>query len=411
MGALPLLTEKQKEVYKFDRDNIPRITICEGAVRSGKTHIDNFVWIKHVARFRNMGVKFIMTGSTIPSLKRNVLGDLDAIFGIDTSLNKSNEFQMFGNTVACFGADRVDSYKPMKGFTAYGWYGNEVTEHHVNTIDQAFKRCSGPGARIFWDTNPSHPKHHIKKQYIDRDGERLTNGRIHIKSWHFVLDDNMFLTEEYKESLKRSTPTGMWYDRDILGLWVSAEGMIYKDFNYEVHVIDKEPGLLHDFFCGVDWGYNHYGVIGVYGKGSDGSIFRIMEYAAQEKTIDYWIDIAKEIKKTHGNIPFYCDPARPDYINEFGKAGISAIAAINDVVPGITYCAGLLKKQQFFVVRSKSKLWLDQIYTYRWREGLGAEAPIKENDDAMDESRYALYTDHKYSTTSTAGVTASELGL
>lgn len=52
--------------------------------------------------------------------------------------------------------------------------------------------------------------------------------------------DNTFLDEEYIESIIASTPTGMFTDRDIYGKWVSAEGVVYKDFKEKVHYIKEE---------------------------------------------------------------------------------------------------------------------------------------------------------------------------
>jgi PBSX family phage terminase large subunit len=406
------LTAKQREIVLYNRHHRPKITILEGAVRSGKTYINNLLWLKHVSEFQGWGVKFIMTGSTIASLKRNVLDDIEVLTGIDTRLNKNNEFRMFGNTVACFGADKADSYKPMKGFTAFGWYGNEVTENHFNSVDQAIKRCSHPLARMFWDTNPSFPDHHIKRNFIDKSGETVEGGREYVKSWHFVLDDNEFLSNEYKDALKKSIPSGMFYDRDILGLWVAAEGIIFKDFNHGVHVIDKAPEGLKEYIAGVDWGYDHFGVIGVYGIDHDGNIFRLYEIAEREKGIDFWIAQAKEIRGRHGDIPFYADSARPDYIADFRRAGLRAMGADKEVIEGIAFVAGLFKRNKLYIIRGGNKLLLNQIYNYRWREGGAVEAPIKEDDDALDEMRYALYSHFgKDRSLKPSAIAAGKLGL
>lgn len=218
------LTPKQIEILEFDIKYKPRLTILEGAIRSAKTTTNIFMFLNHIANFKKK--KFIITGSSIASIKRNVLDDITRLFGIDTGLSLKNEFSILDNTIICFGADKSDSYKAMKGFTAYGWLGNEVTEHHSKSIDQAFKRCSGKGARIFWDTNPDDPDHPIKTDYIDKEPYYLSDGRLDIKTYHFVLDDNTKLNPEYIESIKRNTPPGMLYDRDILGLWVGQDEAI-----------------------------------------------------------------------------------------------------------------------------------------------------------------------------------------
>jgi PBSX family phage terminase large subunit len=390
------LTPKQIEVIEFDLKHKPRLTILEGAIRSAKTTANIFLFINHVADFKNR--QFIITGTSIASIKRNVLDDITRLFNHDTTLNQKNEFKLFGNTIICFGTDSIDSYKAMKGFTAYGWLGNEVTEHHINSIDQAFKRCSGKGARIFWDTNPSFPDHFIKTQFMDRDGHTLPDGKLDVKTWHFVLDDNTKLSPEYVESIKRSTPMGMWYDRDILGLWVAAEGMIYKDFDYTRHVLDELPKIegmtipLVDFFAGQDWGYDHLGVFSLYGTDHDGRVYRILEIAEREKGIDWWGKNVLDIKLKYGNLPVYCDPARPDNISEFRKYGINAREAKNAVIEGISFVAGLFKANKYFIIKSTNSNCLKERYMYRWRDNQKKEEPIKENDDSMDSERYALYS-------------------
>jgi PBSX family phage terminase large subunit len=383
-------TEKQLEIIKYNNNHHPIITILEGAIRSGKTYIILFLWIDHIASFRDQGKKFIMTGYTIPTLRRNVLTDIEELFGFSTQLNKNNEFTLFGNTIACFGADKVDSYKAMKGFTSYGWYANEITEQHKNTVDQARKRCSGEGTRIFWDTNPAGPSNYIKTDFIDQSGETLSNGKVHIKSWHFKLDDNNFLDPVYIESLKKSTPSGMWYDRDILGQWVAAEGMIYKDFDYAMHVVDTLPEIK-EYFAGIDWGFDHYGVIGLYGVDHDGNIFRIKEIVQAQKTIGYWVRQAKKLIEDYGYITFYGDPARPDYIEDFTVAGITIKSARNEVVEGITFVAEQFIKNKLFI-HASNKNYLTEIYNYRWKENSAKEQPIKEGDDSMDSERYAIYS-------------------
>src|SRR5699024_12303247 len=73
--------------------------------------------------------------------------------------------------------------------------------------------------------------------------------------------------------------------------------------------------------CGVDWGYEHYGAIVVIGVDVGGSYYIVEEHAHQHKDIDQWVSIAKNIKLKYGNIPFYCDSARPEYVVRFSKIG------------------------------------------------------------------------------------------
>lgn len=383
---------KQYDVLRFNNEFKPRITILEGAVRSGKTWINNLLWLMHVNDFANQHKRFIMTGTTIASLQRNVLSEIEYMTGNPVTLNKHNEFEMLGNTMCCFGSDKIDSYKAIKGFTAFGWLGNELTEHHANTIDQCIKRCSGDYARIFGDTNPSGPEHPIKTNYIDRDGEKLKDGSVHIKSWHFVLDDNPFLNKTYVESLKRSIPSGVFYDRDILGLWVAAEGMIYRDFNSSIHVIDEPAQQMVEYFGGIDWGFEHNGVISVHGLDHDGNDYRLHETVEKNRQLEWWINEARNMSLVYKGITFYADPSRPDNIAAMQSAGIDVQPADNEVIEGISYVAGRYKLNRSFIVRAHNKNYLKEIYMYRWKVTSLKEEPIKENDDSMDSDRYAKYS-------------------
>ncbi|MDX6765064.1 phage terminase large subunit, partial [Streptomyces sp. F8] len=92
----------------------------------------------------------------------------------------------------------------IRGMTAFGAYVNETSLANESVFEEIKARCSGKGARIIADTNPSHPEHWLKKNYIDSDSPS-------IRSFNFVLEDNTFLSQRYIDNLKASTPSGMFY--------------------------------------------------------------------------------------------------------------------------------------------------------------------------------------------------------
>lgn len=101
----------------------------------------------------------------------------------------------------------------------------------------------------------------------------------------------------------------MYYDRSILGLWVTGEGAVYKDFDERKMVVDKVPPMVK-YVAGVDWGYQHYGSIVVFGLDDADNWYLVEEHTKQYEEIDYWTDIAKGIQQRYGpDIPFYCDTA------------------------------------------------------------------------------------------------------
>ena len=183
----------------------------------------------------------------------------------------------------------------------------------------------------------------------------------------------------------------MFTDRDINGYWVTPEGIIYSDFNEKIHYIDNIDDInFVKYIAGVDWGYSHFGAIVVMGIDDKGNYYLIEEVAEQFKEIDFWVNEAKRIKAKYGNIPFYCDTARPEHIDRFKREHIKAIDADKAVVSGIEAVAKLYKANKLYILKPAIKRFKDEIYMYVWKEK--ADEPIKEFDDVQDAIRYAIYT-------------------
>lgn len=320
------LTKKQQEVVDLVLKEQPEIVLLSGAKRAGKTYVLIILFLLHVAKYENQRVRFILGGASQGAIRRNILTDLESILGKSIVLDKSNTFKLFGNLVTCFDGSDSSSYKAVRGFTSYGALLNEATTLNEHFIQECLDRCSGEGAKIYMDTNPENPAHFVKTDFFDRGGKRSESGQLLIYSENFTLFDNDKLSESYINRQIELKPSGMFYDRDIMGKWVSGEGVIYPDFRADTHFIKDTDVPYHDIvdaYCGVDWGYDHYGSIVVILEDSKGNRYMVEEYAERHKDIDYWTEIAIGIsrnyptlkKDVHGrlrehyDIPFYCDSA------------------------------------------------------------------------------------------------------
>lgn len=391
------LTNKQIEVMECVALENPVITVLSGAKRAGKTFILTLIFLSKIAERKDEGVEYILGGATQASIRRNVLNDMERILGKELKIAKDGSVKIFGNKVYVLDGSKSDSWKKARGFTAYGALLNEGTSLNDMFVKECISRCSGSGATIYIDTNPENPTHFVKKDYIDKSGERLDNGRLNIKAFHFTLFDNNFLSPEYVESIVKSTPLGMFTDRDIYGKWVSAQGVIYSMYNPEKHLISKDELKNYNivrYFCGVDWGFQHYGVINLCARTDDGKVLFIKEWAETGKHIDYWLKVAKQIKKEHGDIYFYADSARPEYVVAFQEAGLKCIKAKKSVLAGITEVATLMHNDNLLIVDEDVKLFKDEVYNYVWKEG--TDEPVKAMDDSMDGLRYAIFSDAWY---------------
>lgn len=387
-----LYTDKQIEALKSYKKDF-WVLIQHGAKRTGKTISNNDLFLlelKRVAKLaKEKGIarpQYILAGNSLGTLERNVLIELTNKYGLKFKFDKFNRFELFGVLVCCFGHGTIKDLERIRGMTSYGAYINEITTSVEQVAREIFNRCSGEGARVIIDTNPDSPMHWVKTDLVDKaDGEKII-------SIHYKLEDNTFLTQRYIDNIKHTTPNGQFYDRDILGLWVNAEGTVYKDFKETMIVDTYNKYDIVKYIAGVDWGYEHYGAIALVAIDKKGNYYLIQEWVQQHQEIDYWVNVAKEIKSRYGNIPFYCDSARTEHIARFAREGLFAINANKEVLSGIEQVAKLMKQDKFRVLRCCNHFLKVEIYSYCWNSKTGQ--PLKSNDDLLDALRYAIYTDY-----------------
>lgn len=397
MALSGLYTEKQIEIYKRTRQEDWFILINHGAVRAGKTQLDNDLFLNELIRVKELAAKegvdepmYILGGVSSGTIQTNVLQEITNKYGIEFKFDKHNNFTLFGVKVIQTFTGTIAGLKSIRGMTAYGAYINEASLANKEVFDEIIKRCSGAGARVICDTNPDHPEHWLKKSYID-------NPSKNVLSFHFTLKDNTFLSERYIRNLIETTPSGMFTERGIYGLWTIGEGAIYSDFDEKLHVVDEDDVPWKDitkYYAGVDWGYEHWGAIVVIGETDDGTKYLVREHAAQHKDIDYWVDVAKKVIEEFGKkIPFYCDSARPEHVDRFISEGFYAYNANKAVLSGIEMVAKGYKQNKLYIVRQRVNRFLDEVYQYIWNPKTGE--PVKQHDDVQDGVRYAIYSNAK----------------
>lgn len=249
-----LSPKQQQALLTLKRGGLRRLNIFEGSVRSGKTYISMIMWGFWVAGSpQDSG--YLMAGKTLTTLKRNVLEPMCGIFGGNFSYSLSKkEARLFGRRVYLEGAANAEAESKIRGMTLRGAYCDELTLFGEDFFVMLLSRLSERGAKLFATTNPDSPAHWVKRDYLD-------NKAVDLLSFHFTLDDNIFLPREYTAQLKAEF-CGVFYDRFILGKWVAAEGRVYDGFSQECIISTQElvrrleQGRLITSAIGVDYGGN-----------------------------------------------------------------------------------------------------------------------------------------------------------
>lgn len=282
LRGLSMARLKKTIPFNFGDKHIAYIRACEtamynvaeGAVRAGKT-VDNIFAFAHELKTTPDRIH-LATGSTVANAKLNI-GDANG-FGLEYIFRgqarwtkyKGNEALLIkgsstGNKekiVIFSGGAKADSYKKIRG-NSYGmWIATEINLHHDNTIKEAFNRTLASKRRkFFWDLNPEHPKAFIYVNYLDTYEEKNKKGEFlgRYNYEHFTIDDNINISEERKAEIKSQYTIGsVWYNRDILGQRVQAEGLIYRQFadNVECFKVEAKdlPDDFHKITVGIDIG-------------------------------------------------------------------------------------------------------------------------------------------------------------
>lgn len=394
MSLSNVFTPKQKQVVHTYLNEDFKYMILAGAVRSGKTYIDNFLFLMDLRRAKQLAEKngdkhpqYILAGYSSGTIYNNVISSLEKQFGFDLRTDRHGHYNLFGIDIVPAFTGSIRGLGSIRGMTSYGAYVNEASLAVEDVFQEIVSRCSVEHSHIIADSNPDNPQHWLKTKFIDNDDPKART-----VYYHFTIDDNPTLAPDYVESLKASK-SGMFYERDILGLWVTGEGTVYSDFDKSTMVIERSklPDSL-TYTAGVDWGFDHPTAIMVVGHDDKGNYYLVDEAYGQFQQVDpHWIGVAQEFRKKYGaNMPFWCDTARTEHIRNFQQHHINAKYGYKNVLDGVEKVAALIKQHKFYVVDGAAPNFINEIYQYVWDEKTGA--PVKDHDHAQDAVRYCIAT-------------------
>jgi len=384
------------------------INILEGAVRSGKT------WCLHPKAIYCCGYEVggckIITGVSKQSIYNNVLQDLFEIVG-SSNYNYSRstgQLKLFNSEWLIIGAKDEGSERYIRGLTVGIALCDEVSLMPRSFFQMLLSRMSPRGARLYGTTNPDSPYHWLKADYLDNP--ELRDQRI-IWSDHFTMADNPNLTVEFVESQKRLY-TGFFYKRFIEGLWVIAEGAIYKDSWSDALLYDlkDEPRALRakgghqQRLIAIDYGTTNPMVfLDIY---DDGQLFWVTrEYywdsatEMRQKTDAEYADDLLQFIGPRNDAKIIIDPSAASFKAEMAKRGIWHVDAEDDVNEGIRVASMVLNQKLVRFCRETATRTIQELQTYAWDPKAvqrGEEKPLKTHDHGPDAFRYFAKTEVPY---------------
>ncbi len=370
--------------------------ICDGAVRSGKTLCMSMGFVSW-AMTTYTGCYFALCGKTVTSLKRNVVEPLLGTLGamgltyIEKLSKNYIDIEMSGrrNRFYFFGGRDESSAALIQGVTLAGVMLDEVALMPRSFVEQALARCSVAGSKLWFNCNPDNPYHWFYREWIKKADEK---NALYI---HFTMEDNPSLTKAVRARYERLY-AGVFYERFILGKWTAASGAVYPMFSEEKHVCRKIP-QCDRFVISCDYGTVNPSSFGLWGKCGE-VWYRIDEYyydSRREGVSRTDEEHYSGLERLAGNRKIeyiVADPSAASFIECIRRHGVfDVIPAKNDVISGIRRVSDALRSGKI-MFSEKCHDCLREFAQYCWSEKSGGDAPLKENDHAMDDVRYFVST-------------------
>lgn len=389
-------SRKQFQILAFPKTDYDAI-ICDGSIRAGKTSVMSvafIIWAMQSFNHQSFGI----CSKTIGTAERNIILPLLAMSFMRKRYRMSYKTReklivfdgKHENTFFLFGGKDAASYQLIQGITLAGVLLDEVALMPRSFVDQAIARCSVSGRRLWFNCNPEGQLHWFNQEWILEAEDR---NALHL---HFTMDDNPSLAPEIREGYERMY-SGIFYDRYIKGLWVSAEGVIYADmFSPDRNIISEEEVKKLEFepWCWIssDFGIQNATVYLLWRKVKNKPIYVITDewyYSGREEQKQKTVTgLVEGLKSFLGELkPKYViiDPSAAALKVELRQKGFRTLDADNEVLNGIAN-TGKLLEDGYILVSEKCKHTIEEFDLYMWDEKAadnGEDVPIKENDHCL----------------------------
>ncbi len=353
-----------------------------------------------------------------------------------------------GSSVVIGGLDKATRVMSTEYDIIYIQEATECTLDDLEMVNTRLRNWNISFQQLLMDCNPAGDKHWLKLR-ANEGLVRLIESRHEDNPRLFNEDGS--LTERGKKYIAiLDKLTGVRYKRLRLGLWVSAEGIVYDEFDPAVHVLswaydenDERIPLPDEWerIWAIDWGYRNPFVLKCYAIGDDGEVYmyreiyhtgRIVEEHVKTimdivcpETERKWYDHLNKVERVVKE-RFWIEPMPSAIICDhdlqarktFEKAsGLGTVPAIKDVSEGIDIHKARLKVDDqgmcgFYLmadclVERDRDLVTDLLPTrteeeysgYAWAvspDGRKLDKPVKKDDHGVDTDRYvSMYLDFK----------------
>lgn len=346
-----------------------------------------------------------------------------------------------GSTVTIGGLDNPTRVMSSEYDIIYIQEATEVTIEDIEYCKTRLRNWRIGFQQLLMDCNPAGDKHPLKLRCNDRIC-RLIESRHEDNPRLFNVDGS--LTEQGKKYIAiLDNLTGVRYKRLRLGLWVSAEGVIYEEFDPAIHILpwdhDSDGNRLPlpdewPRYWVIDFGFVNPFCLKCYAIGDDGEVYMYREIYMTGRTVAEHAQTIMSIVTKQEEIKWYdhfermdrveyktvwiepkptkviCDHDAEDRRTFERATGLGTVPAKKNVTTGIDLHKNRLKVDKtsglarFYLMADslverdtalaqalRPTCTAEEYPSYQWKigaDGRTKDEPVKLDDHGMDCDRY-----------------------
>lgn len=375
---------------EYFRNATHRWNVKSGATRSGKTYMDYYLIPKRIRAVAGKPGLVVLLGNTKGTLQRNIIDPLQLIWGerLVSPIRSDNTAVLFGEKCYCLGADKINQVDRLRGSSIKYCYGDEVVTWHEDVFSMLKSRLDREYSIFDGTCNPEGADHWFK-EFLGSDAD--------IYCQNYTIYDNPFNPPEFVRNLEKEYDGTVYFDRYIKGLWVNAEGLVYPMWNGQLVLEDYTPSGWGEWYISGDYGTVNPCSLGLWWVNDDMAV-RVDEYYFDSrkrnwsKTDEEHYEALEELAGDRDITYVIVDPSAASFIETIRRYGRFAVKrADNNVLDGIRRTATLMNRKKIYVTE-RCTGFLSEIRKYSWNPKAKQDEVLKENDHAMDDTRYLVNT-------------------
>lgn len=278
-------------------------------------------------------------------------------------------------------------------------YVNQAEQLSLDDWENLSTRTTGrsaiiPYPQLMGDANPGGSKHWIRER--NKAGSLKLIQSLHKDNPTLFNPETGQITELGQKTISSLEKlTGIRRKRLYEGIWATAEGAVYDMFDASVHVKARPDSEMVSWYLAIDEGYTNPAVILLVGVDVDGRWHIKKEWYERGKLQSEVVRQAVKLCGEYDVTLAAVDAAAAGLIADLIDANVPAEGAKGRVLDGIHIIQDKLQVQSDgrprLTVDPSCVETINEYESYVWKTGqAGAmrDEPQKENDHAMDASRY-----------------------